>query len=129
MASRRDVEQDLRDKLAEGARITLVLLDRKQITDEAAVRGLVRDAFGSADRLRAAAAQAGESGRPAAEVDLLERAVDRAEHPPPPEPPRWEPPPDLHSVRGWPPILNTSTGTRLTPSCAQRCGDRGEYDR
>ena len=45
---------------------------------EDALNGLVRDAFGSADRLGAAVAEARASGRPDAEQDLLERAADRA---------------------------------------------------
>ena len=68
----------VRDRLIEDAGLALLVLDRRQISYEDALNGLVRDAFGSADRLRAAAAAARASGRPDAEQDLLERAADRA---------------------------------------------------
>jgi hypothetical protein len=67
----------VRDRLIEDAGLALLVLDRRQISYEDALEGLVRDAFGSADRLRAAVAEARASGRPDAELDLLERAADR----------------------------------------------------
>ena len=67
----------VRDRLIEDAGLALLVLDRRQISYEDALDGLVRDAFGSADRLRAAVAEARASGRPDAELDLLERAADR----------------------------------------------------
>jgi hypothetical protein len=75
---------DISDRLAEDARIFLLIVERQRASYDVALDGLVRDAFGSADRLRAAAAAARAWGRPTAEVDLLERAADRAEHAPPP---------------------------------------------
>ena len=75
--------QHISDRLVEDARILLLIVERQRTSVDGALDGLVRDAFGSADRLRAAAAAAQESGRPTAEVDLLEQAADRAEHPPP----------------------------------------------
>jgi hypothetical protein len=81
LRSRRDSRiKDISDRLAEDARIFLLIVERQQATYDVALDGLVRDAFGSADRLRAAAAAARGCGRPTAEVDLLERAADRAEH-------------------------------------------------
>ena len=74
------------DRLAEDAQIFLLIVERQQTSYDDALDGLVRDAFGSADRLRAAAAAARACGRPTAEVDLLERAADRAEHARPPRP-------------------------------------------
>jgi hypothetical protein len=68
----------VRDRLIEDASVALLVLDRRQISYEDALKGLVRDAFGSADRLRAAVGEARASGRPDAEQDLLERAADRA---------------------------------------------------
>jgi hypothetical protein len=89
--SRRDPrKQDVRDRLVEDAGILLLIIGRQQISYDGALDGLVRDAFWSADRLRAAAAEARASGRPDAELDLLERAVERAVHGPPPEVPRPE---------------------------------------
>jgi hypothetical protein len=89
--ARRDSrKQDVRDRLVEDAGILLLIIDRQQISYDCALDGLVRDAFGSADRLRAAAAEARASGRPDAELDLLERAVERAVHGPPPLVPRPE---------------------------------------
>lgn len=81
--------QDLRingisDRLAEDARIFLLIVERQGASYDVALDGLVRDAFGSADRLHSAAAAARACGRPMAEVELLERAADRAEHAPPP---------------------------------------------
>jgi hypothetical protein len=67
------------DRLVEDARVFLLVVERRQTSYDRALDGLVRDGFGSADRLRAAAAAARAGGRPAAEVDLLERAADRAE--------------------------------------------------
>jgi hypothetical protein len=67
----------VRDRLIEDAGLALLVLDRRQISYEDALEGLVRDACGSADRLRAAVAEARASGRPDAELDLLERAADR----------------------------------------------------
>lgn len=67
----------VRDRLIEDAGLALLVLDQRQISYEDALEGLVRDAFGSADRLRAAVAEARASGRPDAELDLLERAADR----------------------------------------------------
>ena len=72
--------QDISDRLVEDARIFLLIVQRQQTSYDGALDGLVRDAFGSADRLRAAAAAARSCGRPTAEADLLERAADRAEH-------------------------------------------------
>jgi hypothetical protein len=72
--------KDIPDRLAEDARIFLLIVERQQTSYDVALDGLVRDAFGSADRLRAAAAAARACGWPTAEVDLLERAADRAEH-------------------------------------------------
>ena len=69
----------VRDRLIEDAGLALLILDRRRISYEDALEALVRDAFGSADRLRAAAAEAWASGRPDAELDLLERAADRAQ--------------------------------------------------
>ena len=74
------------DRLAEDAQIFLLIVERQQTSYDDALDGLVRDAFGSADRLRAAAAAGRAGGRPTAEVDLLERAADRAEHARPPRP-------------------------------------------
>jgi hypothetical protein len=71
-------EPRVRDRLIEDAGLALRVLDRRQISYEDAVDGLIRDAFGSADRLRAAVAEARASRRPDAELDLLERAADRA---------------------------------------------------
>jgi hypothetical protein len=85
LRSRRDSRiRDRSDRLAEDARIFLLIVERQQTSYDVALDGLVRDAFGSADRLRAAAAAARACGRPTAEVDLLERAADRAEHARPP---------------------------------------------
>jgi hypothetical protein len=67
----------VRDRLIEDAGLAVLVLDRRQISHEDALEGLVRDAFGSADRIEAAVAEARASGRPAAELDLLERAADR----------------------------------------------------
>ena len=78
---------DISDRLAEDARIFLLIVERQRASYDVALDGLVRDAFGSADRLRAAAAAARAWGRPTAEVDLLERAADRAKQAPPPGPP------------------------------------------
>ena len=62
------MSQDICDRLVEDARIFLMIIDRQQAgAYEAALDALVRDAFGTADRLRAATAQARASGRPAAE--------------------------------------------------------------
>ena len=72
------VKPRIRDRLIEDAGLALLVLDRRQISYDDALDGLVRDAFGSADRLRAAVAEARASGRPDAELDLLERAADRA---------------------------------------------------
>ena len=69
---------DISDRLAEDARIFLLIVERQRASYDVALDGLVRDAFGSADRLRAAAAAARAWGRPTAEVDLLERAAPRA---------------------------------------------------
>ena len=78
LRSRRDSRiKDISDRLAEDARIFLLIVERQQATYDAALEALVRDAFGSADRLRAAVAEARASGRPDAELDLLERAADR----------------------------------------------------
>jgi hypothetical protein len=83
--ARRDAREPgkprVRDRLIEDASLALLVLDRRQISYEDALNGLVRDAFGSADRLRAAVAEARASGRPDAEQDLLERAADRARAP------------------------------------------------
>jgi hypothetical protein len=81
LRSRRDSRiTDISDRLVEDARIFLLIVERQQTSYDVALDGLVRDAFGSADRLRAAAATARACGSPTAEVDLLERAADRAEH-------------------------------------------------
>jgi hypothetical protein len=77
---------DISDRLAEDARIFLLIVERQQTSYDVALDGLVRDAFGSADRLRAAAAAARASGWPTTVVDLLDRGADRAEHAPPPRP-------------------------------------------
>jgi hypothetical protein len=80
LRSRRDSKiKDISDRLAEDARVFLLIVERQQASYDVALDGLVRDAFGSADRLRAAAAAARACGWPTAEVDLLERAADRAE--------------------------------------------------
>jgi hypothetical protein len=71
------------DRLVEDARIFLLIIQRQRTSYDGALDGLVRDAFGSADRLRAAAAAARARGRPEAEADLLQRAADRVEHRPP----------------------------------------------
>ena len=71
---------DISDRLAQDARIFLLIVERQGASYDVALDGLIRDAFGSADRLHAAAAAARACGRPMAEVDLLERAADRAEH-------------------------------------------------
>ena len=76
---RRHSRRDISDRLVEDARIFLLIVARQQVTGDDALDGLVRDAFHSADRLRAAVAAARACGRPTAEVDLLERAADRAE--------------------------------------------------
>ena len=87
LRSRRDSRiKDISDRLVEDARIFLLIVERQQTSYDVALDGLVRDAFGSADRLRAAAAAALACGWPTAEVDLLERAADRAEHARPPRP-------------------------------------------
>ena len=84
LRSRQDSRiKDTSDRLAEDARIFLLIVERQGASYDVALDGLVRDAFGSADRLRAAAAAARACGGPTAEVDLLERAADRAEHAPP----------------------------------------------
>jgi len=75
--------QDISDRLVEDARIFLLIVERQQTSYDDALDALVRDAFGSADRLRAAAVAARACERPTAEVDVLERAADRAEHLPP----------------------------------------------
>lgn len=75
---REPLKPRIRDRLIEDAGLALLVLDRRQISYEDALDGLVRDAFCSADRLRAAVAEARASGRPDAELDLLERAADRA---------------------------------------------------
>ena len=80
--------QNIADRLVEDARLFLLILQRQQTSYDGALDGMVRDAFGSADRLRAAAAAARACGRPTAEVDLLERAADRADHDPPLQVPR-----------------------------------------
>jgi hypothetical protein len=77
---------DIPDRLVEDARIFLLVIERHQTSYDGALDGLVRDAFGSADRLRAAAAVARAGARPTAEVDLLERAADRVERPHPRSP-------------------------------------------
>ena len=89
-ARRGSRKQDVRDRLVEDAGILLLIIDRRQISYDCALDGLVRDAFGSADRLSAAAAAARASGRPDAVLDLLERAVERVVHGPPPQVPRPE---------------------------------------
>jgi hypothetical protein len=75
--------RDISDRLAEDARIFLLIVERQQSSYDVALDGLVRDAFGSADRLRAAAAWARAGGWPTAVVDLLKQGADRAEHAPP----------------------------------------------
>jgi len=65
------------DRLVEDARIFLLIIQRRRTSYDGALDGLVRDAFGSADRLRVSAAAARACGRLAAEADLLERAADR----------------------------------------------------
>ena len=95
------------DRLAEDARIFLLIVQRQQASYDVALDGLVRDAFGSADRLRAAAAAARACGWPTAEVDLLERAADRAEHAPPPR---------LHAGR-----LGVATLPAGQDECDRRC--------
>jgi hypothetical protein len=85
LPSRQDSRiNDTSDRLAEDARIFQLIVERQRASYDVALDGLVRDAFGSADRLRVAAAAARACGRPTAEVDLLERAADRAQHAPPP---------------------------------------------
>jgi len=74
------MKPDTPDRLIEEARIFLVIIDRRWTSYDGAADGLVREAFGSADRLRAAAAEARASGRPTAELHLLERATERAVH-------------------------------------------------
>jgi hypothetical protein len=87
LRGRRDSRiSDISDRLAEDARIFLLIVERQQTSYDVALDGLVRDAFGSADRLRAAAAAARAGGWPTAVVDLLERGADRAEHAQPPRP-------------------------------------------
>jgi hypothetical protein len=68
--------QAIPDRLVEDARIFLLTVERRLNRYDDALDALGRDAFGSADRLRAAAAAARACGRPTAEVDLLERAAD-----------------------------------------------------
>ena len=59
LRSRRDSRiRDMSDRLAEDAQIFLLIVERQQTSYDDALDGLVRDAFGSADRLRAAAAAA-----------------------------------------------------------------------
>ena len=76
---RHSTVQYVPDRLAEDARIFVLVVERRHTTYAGALDGLIRDAFGSVDRLRVAAAAARAAGRPVAEVDLLERAADRAE--------------------------------------------------
>jgi hypothetical protein len=81
VSSRRDSRiKDIPDRLAEDARIFLLMVERQQTSYDVVLDALVRDAFGSADRLRAAAAAARACGWPTAEADLLEWAADRAQH-------------------------------------------------
>jgi len=68
----------VRDRLVEDAGLALMVVARRQISYDDALDGLVRDAFGSADRLLAAVAEAQASGRPGAELHLLQRAAARA---------------------------------------------------
>jgi hypothetical protein len=83
----RDVEADLRAKLAQSARDFVVLLRRGSVrTSDAAVNQIVDHAFGSPERLRYALDLLGEDEQePRA---LLTRAVRYAEDPRAPEPPR-----------------------------------------
>lgn len=76
--SREPGAPQVRDRLVEDAGLALRVLARRQISDDDALDGLVRHAFGSADRLLAAVAGAQASGRPDAELDLLARAAARA---------------------------------------------------
>jgi hypothetical protein len=56
----RDVEQDIRDQPARGAKGYGKLIWSTQTTVDAALDGLVREAFGAAERLRDAAELLGE---------------------------------------------------------------------
>lgn len=83
---RRGAVRNVADRLVEDARTFLLIIQRQRTSYDDALDGLVRDAFGSADRLRAAATAARACGRPTAEADLLERAADLATRR---TPPRW----------------------------------------
>jgi hypothetical protein len=94
----RDVEADLRAKLAESARTFVVLIRRTHTTPEGAVDGLVDGAFGSAERLRDALDLLGEDEtEPRA---LLTRAIRYAEDPRASEPPQVRERPDASRYGG-----------------------------
>jgi hypothetical protein len=88
----RDVEQDIRDQLGRDAKIDVKLVRSTQTTVDAALDGLVREAFGSPERLRDAAELLGEDDGEARA--LLARAVRRAADPSLPAAPRPSPAPD-----------------------------------
>jgi hypothetical protein len=88
---RRDVEADLREQLARNVKVYVKLIRSTQTTVDAALDGLVRESFGSPERLRDAAELLGEDDGEARA--LLVRAVRRAADPPP-QPPRPYAPPD-----------------------------------
>jgi len=94
MTSRRDIEQDLRERLVRGAKTYVILLARGTTTVDAAIDGLLRHAFGASARLWDAAEALGVDDPAATEaLALLIRAARRAEDPQVPElPPRRQPP-------------------------------------
>jgi hypothetical protein len=93
-----DVEADLRRKLADSARMFVILIRRTHTTPDAAVDGLVRNAFGSPDRLRDAVDLLGEDEQ--APRALLTRAVRYAQDLRAPEPPRVYERPDVSRYGG-----------------------------
>jgi hypothetical protein len=97
MQPRRDVGADLRQRLVASARRFVILIGQLQTTAEGAVDGLVRNAFGSAERLRAAVELLGEEDGEARA--LLVRAERYAIEPRRPEPPRRDPRPDAARLR------------------------------
>ena len=93
------MERDIRDRLVREAHGYLVAIDHKSTTDDGALDGLIRTAFGDPGRLRAAAAQLRTSNPDATDaLDLLGRAVDRAESSPESEKPRPVPRPAAPEV-------------------------------
>jgi hypothetical protein len=98
MTSGRDGDQDIRSGLARDAKEYAVLLRRTLTKPDAAIDGLVTRAFGSAERLRAAAELLDEGDSEARA--LLVRAVRRAEDPSPPPAPTVRERPDASRFGG-----------------------------